>query len=134
VGAEMRTKNIRQSIIFKANPHEIYEILMDVDKHSKLTGSKVKIQRNVGSEFSIYDGDIQGVNLELVPDKKITQSWRYSDWPTGHYAKNIIRLNEVLDGTRLIFTQTGIPEEFYEDIKQGWQDYYWEPMKELLRK
>ena len=130
----MHTKNIQQSITFKANPHEIYEVLMDVNKHSKLTGSKVKIERNVGSEFSIYDGDIQGVNLELVPDQKITQSWRYRDWPTGHYAKNVFLIKEIPNGTRLIFTQTGIPEEFYEDIKQGWQDYYWEPMKELLRK
>jgi len=46
---------------------------MDADKHSKLTGSEVTIDRNIGSEFSVYSGDIQGVNLELVPDHKIVQ-------------------------------------------------------------
>jgi activator of HSP90 ATPase len=41
---------------------------------------------------------------------------------------------EVEGGTRLTFTQRGIPEEEYESIRQGWIDYYWEPMKELLHR
>ena len=130
----MSTRAIRQSVTFKAQPHEIYEVLMDSDKHSRLTGSIVKIDRNIGSQFSVYDGDIRGVNLELVPDQKIVQSWRYSDWPEGHYSKATFFLKEVSSGTRLIFTQTGVPDEFYEDIKHGWRDYYWEPMKDMLKK
>ena len=128
----MLTKTIRQSVTFKAKPHEIYEVLMDSDKHSRLTGSIVQIERNVGSVFSVYDGDIQGVNLELVPDQKIVQSWRYSDWPEGHYSKATFSLKEVSGGTHLTFIQTGVPDEFYKDIKQGWQDYYWAPMKDTL--
>ena len=128
----MRTKTIRQSVTFKTKPHELYEVLMDADKHSRLTGSEVRIYRTVGSEFSVYGGDIQGINLELVPDQKIVQSWRYSDWPENHYSKATFSLKEAGNGTRLIFTQTGVPEEFYEDIKQGWYDYYWEPMKEMV--
>jgi activator of HSP90 ATPase len=92
----------------------------------------VKIDINVGSEFSVYGGDIQGVNLELIPDQKIVQSWRYSDWPEGHYSKVAFSLRGTPGGTRLTFTQTGVPEEFYDDIKQGWHDYYWQPMKEML--
>ncbi len=34
----------------------------------------------------------------------------------------------------LTFTQTDVPDEFYEDISQGWRDYYWKPMKEMLDK
>ena len=130
----MSIKTIRQSVTFRATPHDVYEALMNEKKHSELTGSEVQIGRNVGSEFSVYGGDIQGVNLELVPDKKIIQSWRYSDWPKGHYSKATFLLKEVTNGTRLTFTQTGVPEEFYEDIAQGWKDYYWEPMKKMLRK
>ena len=130
----MLAKTIRQSVTFKAKPHEIYELLMDSDKHSRLTGSMVKNDRNIGSEFSVYGGDIQGINLELVPDQKIVQSWRYSNWPEGHYSKATFSLREVSGGTRLIFTQTGVPDEFYEDIKQGWQYYYWGPMKKMLDK
>ena len=128
----MGNKTIRQTATFKASPHEVYEILMDSKKHSELTGSEAHVGRRVGSKFSVYGGDIQGANLELVLDRKIVQSWRYSDWPEGHYSRVTFLLKEVPNGTHLAFTQTGVPDEFYEDIAQGWKDYYWEPMKEML--
>jgi activator of HSP90 ATPase len=128
----MKTKTISQTVTFKASPHEVYEMLMDSKKHSELTMSKAQISKEVGDKFSIYEGDIEGVNLELVQGRKIVQSWRYSDWPEGHYSQATFLLEEIKDGTRLTFTQTGVPEEHYDDIAQGWHDYYWEPMKELL--
>jgi activator of HSP90 ATPase len=130
----MKTKTIRQSVTFKASANEVYEALMDSKKHSKITGAVVRMSREVGGKFSVYGGDIQGVNLELVPGQKIVQSWRYSDWPKGHYSKCTLSLKQVSGGTRLTFTQVGVPEQFYDDIKQGWHDYYWEPMKEMLGK
>lgn len=130
----MNTRTIRQSVTFKVPAHEVYEALMNSKKHGEFTGSAVKISPKVGGRFSIYGGDIQGLNLELVPGQKIVQSWRYSDWPKSHYSKATFSLKEVTTGTRLTFTQTGVPEEFYDDIKQGWHDYYWGPMKEMLEK
>ncbi len=128
----MKTKTIRQSATFAASPHAVYEMLMDSRKHARFTGEKAKISRTVGGTFSAYDGYITGVNLTLEPDKEIVQSWRGSDWPEGHFSKVTFSLEEVKGGTRLTFRHSGVPEEFYEDIKQGWRDYYWTPMKEML--
>lgn len=84
---------------------------MDSRKHGKFTGSKTSISRKVGGKFSVYDGGLKGVNLELVPDEKIVQSWRTEDWPEGHYSKITFALEEVNGKTRLTFTQTGVPEK-----------------------
>lgn len=130
----MLTKVVQQSVTFSASPHEVYETLVDSKRHSQLTGSEVQMERKIGSKFSVYGGDIQGSNLELVPDQKIVQSWRYNDWPKNHYSKVSFSLKKIPGGTRLSFTQTGVPEKFYEDIKQGWKDYYWEPMREMFEK
>jgi activator of HSP90 ATPase len=130
----MKTKTIHQTVTFKATPHEVYEIFMDSEKHAELVGAEVKTSKKVGDKFSIYGGEIEGVNLELVPDQKIVQSWRYSDWPEGHYSKATFLLKETNGGTKLTFSQTEVPEERYKDISQGWRDYYWEPMKEMLKK
>lgn len=130
----MKTKDLQQKVTFKASPHDVYEVLMDSAKHSELTGAPANISREVGAKISVYDGEIDGKNLELIPDQKIVQSWRYSDWPEGHYSTATFSLEKSSDGTTLIFTQTGIPEDLYEDIRQGWIDYYWEPLKELLEK
>jgi activator of HSP90 ATPase len=130
----MKTKTIHQSVTFKASPHEVYELIMDSKKHAKFTGVPVKMSRKIGEKFSIYSGDIVGINLELVPDQIIVQSWRYSDWPENHFSKASFLLSETPDGTKLTFTQTDVPEEHYEDIAQGWKDFYWKPMKQMLEK
>jgi activator of HSP90 ATPase len=106
---------------------------MDSKKHSEFTGSDACISRKVGARFTVYGGEIEGKNLELVPDRKIVQSWRYGDWPEGHYSRVTFLLQEVKEGTRLTFTQRGVPDEHYDDIAQGWRDYYWAPMKEMLK-
>jgi activator of HSP90 ATPase len=128
------SKTIRQTATFKAAPHAVYEALMDAKKHAEFTGGEAKISRKVGGKFTIYGGDIEGENLELEPDKKIVQSWRYSDWPDGVNSQATFAMEETGGKTRLSFTQTGVPDEHYEDIKQGWKDYYWGPMKQMLEK
>ncbi|MDP2916895.1 MAG: SRPBCC family protein [Dehalococcoidia bacterium] len=130
----MSTKTIRQQVTIKAPAHAVYEALMDARKHGKFTGGKASISRRVGGKVTAYDGYIEGKNRELVPDQKIVQAWRGSDWPEGHYSRATFSLKEVEGGTRLTFTQSGVPEEFYKDISQGWRDYYWKPMKEMLVK
>jgi activator of HSP90 ATPase len=130
----VKTKTIRQSVTFKASAHEVYEMLMDSRRHSKFTDAKASISRKIGGKFTAYRGYINGVHLDLVPDKKIVQSWRGSDWPEGHYSKATFSLKKVKNGTRLTFTQTGVPDQHDADINQGWRDFYWKPMKEMLEK
>ncbi|MBI2126741.1 MAG: SRPBCC domain-containing protein [Thaumarchaeota archaeon] len=130
----MKTRTIRQTVTLKASPHEVYEALVDSRKHSKLTGAKAIISRKVGGKFSIYVGDITGTNPELVQDKKIMQSWRIvmEGWPDDYFSQATFSMKAVKDGTRLDFTQSGVPEECYESVSQGWYDYYWNPIKEML--
>jgi len=130
----MKTGTIRQTVKFKAGPHEVYEALMDSRKHSQFTGSEAKISRKEGGKFSVWEGSINGKNLELVPDKKIVQEWRSEEeeWPKGHYSKATFQLKESKRKTILKFTQTGVPLAAYGAISRGWQDYYWKPLKEFL--
>ena len=119
---------------FKASPHDVYEALMDAEKHSQFTGAEASVSREIGSAFSAYDGALSGTILELVPDVKIVQSWRASDegWTPGHYSTATFSLEAVDGGTQLTFVQTGVPEQSFEDISQGWRDYYWDKMKQML--
>lgn len=130
----MKTMTIRQSVTIKAVPHEVYEALMDSKKYGAFTGGKAVISRAVGGKFSAFDGYAEGVNLELVPDKKIVQTWRASDWPEGHYSRATFTFKAAAGGTQLTFMQSGVPAEFADDVSQGWRDYYWTPLKEMLEK
>ncbi|MFC1866368.1 SRPBCC domain-containing protein [Chloroflexota bacterium] len=130
----MNTKTIRQSVNFSASPHDVYETLIDSRKHAEFTGGKADISREVGGRFTAFDGYSEGVNIELVQDEKIVQTWRADDWLESHYSQVTFQLKKIKDGTHLVFTQTAVPEEQYQDISQGWHDYYWKPMKEMLEK
>jgi activator of HSP90 ATPase len=130
----MKRKDIEQTIEFEAKPAEVYDALMNPKKHARFTGAKAVISQEVGGAFSVYDGDIEGNNLELVPNSKIVQHWRSSDWPAGYYSRVTFELNKIKNGTELKFAQIGVPHEFYDDIKKGWTDYYWKPMKKMLEK
>ena len=48
------SKLIRQTVTFKATPHEVYEALMDSRKHAKFTGDQANISRKVGGKISAY--------------------------------------------------------------------------------
>ncbi|MBI4044455.1 MAG: SRPBCC domain-containing protein, partial [Candidatus Diapherotrites archaeon] len=121
----MKTKTIKQIIEFQAGPHEVFEALMDSKKHSAFTSSKCRIGMETGEKFSAYDGYIYGENLEIVADKKIVQSWTCTDWPLGHFSKATFEVKKTKNGARLSFTQTGVPEDFFEEISQGWHEHYW---------
>ncbi len=128
------TKTVEQIVTFRASPHDVFEALMDSEKHSQFTGAQANISREVGGSFTAYGGALSGTILELAPDSKIVQSWRGSDdgWTPGHYSTVTFALEEILGETRLSFVQTGVPEQSYEQIEQGWQTYYWPKLKAFL--
>jgi activator of HSP90 ATPase len=126
------SRTIRQTVTFKAAPHQVYDALMDSQRHTEFTGDAARISREVGGEIMAYGGYITGQNVELLPDTKIVQTWRASDWPAGHESRVVFVLSPVPSGTRLQFAHRGVPDDEYESIKQGWIDYYWTPMKALF--
>ena len=131
---EIETKTIRQSVEFGAPPHEVYEALMDSEKHSAFTGDEAEISREVGGRFYAYNGYIEGTNVELQPDTKIVQRWRSDGWPEGHYSIVTFELKKTRGGTKLSFTQEGVPDDDYESRSEGWVDQYWDRMKDFLGK
>ena len=130
----LSTKTIEQTVTFDASPHDVYEALMDSEKHSQFTGAAASISREVGGSITAYDGYISGINIQLIPDTRIVQSWRGNDegWPPGHHSTATFTFEKAESGTRLTFVQSGVPEGTFDDIDQGWKDHYWAKMKPFL--
>jgi activator of HSP90 ATPase len=127
----MKTKSVRQTATINAKPSEIYDALMDSKKHGKFTGGKASISNKVGGKFTVYNGYINGVNLELKKNKKIVQSWQAKDWPKEHYSRVTFNLAPNKGGTKISFYHSGIPANQAESIKKGWIDFYWNPLKKM---
>lgn len=131
---KIKTKTINQSVVLNASPKEVYDALMDSKKHSQFTGEKAQISNKVNGRFTAYSGYIEGESLKLTPGKIIVQSWRGTDWPKGHFSKVTYTLTKKGNKTQIKFKQEGVPVEQYDPIKQGWTDYYWEPLKKVFNK
>ena|SRR5258708_23757283 len=78
----MKTKDLKQTAVFiGVTPNAVYESIMDSKKHEVFSDAKASISREIGETSTAYDGWIEAINIELVPDKKIVQAWRGQDWP-----------------------------------------------------
>ena len=128
----METKTIQQSATFGAPPTDVYEMLMDSKKHAALSGEPASISREVGGSFTAWGTHISGFNLALRPGQKIVQAWRALDWWPDHYSIAIFEFTADNGGTKLDFTQIGVPAHRYEGHCRGWTQTYWTPMKEIL--
>ncbi len=128
----MKTKTIQQTVTFQASPREVYEMLMDSKKHQSLSGERAKLSKKVGGKFTAWNGHITGFNLFLESGRKIVQAWRATGWWPEHYSVAIFDLQKVKDGTKLWFTQIGVPPHRYSGHYRGWIEAYWTPMKEVL--
>jgi activator of HSP90 ATPase len=129
---KIKTKDLKQVVLITATPDKVYSVLTDPKVHSKFTDSKATNTDKIG-EFRAYGGYAWGNNLELVKNEKIAQTWTCEDWPKEHYSQVVYGLKREGNKTKLTFIQTGIPLDKYEEIKQGWEEFYWEPLKSFLK-
>jgi activator of HSP90 ATPase len=132
----MTTTTIKQTVSFNALPHDVYELIMDEDKHSAFTGSKVTMSRKVKGKFDAFDGYVHGYNIELVQDYKIVQAWNFAEegWDPEHFSICTFLIERSGEKTKLSFTQQFVPVKNAEDLKKGWKEFYWSPMKAWLKK
>src|SRR6516162_552285 len=129
---ERDTTTIRQTVIFSASPEQVYEVLMDSEKHESLSGQKANISREVGGAFEAWGEHISGFNLVLQPGRRIVQAWRAHDWWTDHYSIVTFDLRTLDGGTELHFTQIGVPPHRFDGHSRGWIETYWQPMQDLF--
>lgn len=79
-------KNITMTEKFYCRAKDLYDILMDENRWKGFTQSNARISREVGGQFSIFDGSISGVHEELQEGKVIVQKWRSGSWPDGLFS------------------------------------------------
>jgi uncharacterized protein YndB with AHSA1/START domain len=120
------------STILLATPEQVYNAWLRSEGHAGMTGSPATVSSVVGGEFEAWDGYIHGKNLELVPKKRIVQSWRTSEFNADEPDSRIeITLEPVGKQTKLTLHHTNLPPHGGQ-YESGWVESYFEPMKEYF--
>jgi len=132
---EKKTTTIKQIVFIPAKPEEVYDALMDEKKHAEFTGSKASIDAKVGGKFTAWDGYIFGKNLKLEKGKRIVQEWQTTEWPDDYHPSVVeFSFKRKGDGTELTMVHSQVPAEQVESYRQGWIDFYWDPLKKYFKK
>ena len=122
-------KDYKKYYIVTAQPEELYLALTTPITINLWSGSEAEMSTEAGSEFSLFDGSISGINLEFIKDKKIVQQWFFGDQQEESIVT--IKLHADKHGTSVELKHTNIPDEDYEEIIKGWDYYYFGALQEF---
>ena len=129
----MAHESFSVSEVIPAPPQRIYSAWLDAEEHSAFTGDEATVEPFVGGRHSAFGGYAEGTNLELLPGRRIVQTWRSRDFPEGSPDSRLeVTLEETLGGTVVTILHTEVPTGQAEQYRDGWVKYYLEPLKEFF--
>jgi activator of HSP90 ATPase len=95
--------------------------------------ANASILPQVGTRFSMWDGYIEGENIELESDHRILQAWRTTEFPADSPDSKLEILFEEFEGdTKITLIHRNLPDGQGKQYEEGWQENYFEPMKEYF--
>ncbi|MCB2196029.1 MAG: SRPBCC domain-containing protein [Bacteroidetes bacterium] len=123
-------KDYKKYYIISAEPEEVYTALTNPFTIELWSGYKAAMSTEPGTEFSLWEGDISGKNITFEPNKKIVQEWYFGD--QNEQSIVTIKLFENKKGTQVELNQTNIPDDDFENITEGWDEYYFGAIKDFF--
>lgn len=116
-----------------ASPAALYAAWLDGEQHAAMTGAAASSEPRVGGRFTAWEGYIEGEYLALEPHRAIVMAWRTSEFPEEAPSARVeVLLQADGDGAELVVVQAGTPPDQVESYRQGWEDYYFAPMRAWL--
>ncbi|MBD3636634.1 MAG: SRPBCC domain-containing protein [Crocinitomicaceae bacterium] len=127
---------LKVEAIIPASAARIYEDWLSSDGHTKMTGGYAQISKEPQTRFTAWDGYISGSNLQLEKNKRIFQTWRTAEFPEdAEHSKLEVWLEELEENmTKVVITQSNLPDGDGEKYSEGWKQHYFEPMTEYYGK
>jgi activator of HSP90 ATPase len=115
-------KNLKLYHIVNAPPDEVFVALTNPITIQLWSGQPAEMNTESGTEFSLFDESIVGINLNFETGKMIRQEWYFGEADEPSIVT--IKLHQHVKGTSMEVSQTNIPDVDYENILEGWQEVY----------
>jgi uncharacterized protein YndB with AHSA1/START domain len=123
----MKTLKLTRKI--QATPQEVYRALTNPFTIELWTGDPAVMSEVEGEEFSLLDGNITGRNVSLIPEQEIKQVWYFGEDTESDV---VIRLFPDKSNTQVWVEHSGIPDDAYENMREGWNEAYLNPLKDFF--
>ena len=124
---------IRQTVVLPAAAEKLFEMYINPHTHEAITGAPVQIGDRRGSAFRAFDGALTGTILEAIKPRLIIKSWRSVNFlPEDPDSTLILSFTSEGDRGRIDLVHLDVPEQDYDGVDQGWDQYYWTPWRAYL--
>ncbi len=118
-------KDFNYEITIKADREEVYAALTTPFQIELWSGYPAEMTAEAGSEFSLWDGDICGKNLSFTTNKSMVQEWYFGETEEKSIVEILLKVDTVsVNRTKIKLKHTNIPDEAFEEICEGWREYY----------
>jgi len=124
-------KDFKKYYIIPATPEQIYLALTNTLTIQLWTGDPAEMSTVPGSEFSMWNGNISGKNLEFEENRKVVQQWYFDGEDEASIVTIILHPHK--KGTSVELRHTNIPDEVYEEFAEGWSTMYFGQLKEFYK-
>ncbi len=124
-----KMKNFKKYYILSAPPEEVYVALTNPATIQLWSGERAEMSSEPGTEFSLWDENIVGKNLEFETGKKIVQQWYFGDQPEESIVTIILHPHQ--QGTSVELRHTNIPDQDFQDIIEGWNESYFGSLRDF---
>jgi len=114
---------------FKCRREELFQCFVNPDRMKAYLRGEADVDPRISGKFSLLAGAITGTYLEIQPEDKIQQHWRFKDWPADMFSSVTLTFKDTGSSTELTLHQTGVPQYSLDQIKEGWTRYYFQPIK-----
>ncbi len=123
--------NIKQKHHIAATTNEVYLALTNPFTIELWTGFPSLMSTEPGSEFSLFEGDIVGKNLDFKENELIRQQWYFE----GEKKDSIVtlRLKPEKNNTVIELVHENVPEEVYGEMIRGWETIYFNSLKRFFK-
>lgn len=115
-------KTFKKTYHINAEPSDVYAALTNPFTIELWSGYPAVMSEDAGSEFSLWEGDIEGRNIEFVKDRKVVQEWYFGDQKEESIVT--IKIFPDKDNASVTVEHTNIPDEDFNDIVEGWNEFY----------
>jgi activator of HSP90 ATPase len=115
-------KTFKKTFKINAEVSDVYSAFTNPYTIELWSGYPAVMSEEPGSEFSLWEGDITGKNIEFIRDKKIVQEWYFGDQPEKSVVT--ITIHPDKDDSVITVEHSNIPDEEFTDIAEGWREYY----------
>ncbi len=115
-------KTFKKTFKINAEPSDVYSALINPFTIELWSGYPAIMSEEPGSEFSLWEDDITGRNLEFIKDKKIVQEWCFGE----QHEKSVVTITIQPDreNCQVTVEHTNIPDKDFAEIAEGWREYY----------